>query len=145
MKPTNLRQMLDIDEDDVLHAYPDPLTGGEPWTIGRGHTGHVNPGTVWTQLQSDQAFDADIVTAVEETQRALPWVTQLNEARQSVLYGMCFQMGIARLLTFKKALAAAKLGLWATCRAELEDSDWMKETPNRCKLRAEQMETGEYQ
>lgn len=145
MKPTNLRQQLDIDEDDVLHAYPDPLTGGEPWTIGRGHTGHITKGMVWTQLQSDQAFDSDIAHAVDEVRKAIPWVTQLNDARQSVLYGMCFQMGLARFLGFKKALAAAKLGLWATCRHELEDSNWMKQTPNRCKLRAEQMETGEYQ
>ena len=145
MKPTNLRQQLEIDEDDVLHAYPDPVTHGEPYTIGRGHTGGIKPGTVWTQQQSDEAFEADIATAVAEVKHAIPWVTQLNDARQSVLYGMCFQMGIARLLTFKKALAAAKLGLWATCQHELEDSDWMKQTPNRCKLRALQMLTGEYQ
>lgn len=145
MKPTNLREQLDIDEDDVLTAYPDPVTHGEPWTIGRGHTGGIQPGTVWTQEQSDIAFGIDINTAVTEVKKALPWVTSLNDARQSVLYGMCYQMGLNRLLTFRKALAAAKLGLWATARAELEDSDWMKETPNRCKLRAEQMETGEYQ
>lgn len=27
-----------------LKAYPDPGTGGEPWTIGYGHTGGVKPG-----------------------------------------------------------------------------------------------------
>lgn len=142
--PKNLREQLDQDEDNILHAYPDPLTGGEPITIGRGHTGGIKLGDVWTPQQSDTAFDADIAVAVSEVQKALPWVTSLNEARQAVLYGMCFQMGIHRLLGFKKALAAAQMGLWATCRQELEDSNWMKQTPNRCKLRAEQMEVGEF-
>lgn len=48
-------------EDDRLKAYPDPLTGGAPWTIGKGHTGpEVRPGLVWTQAQSDAAFERDL-------------------------------------------------------------------------------------
>lgn len=31
--------------DGMVEAYPDPGTGGDPWTIGWGATG---PGTVWT-------------------------------------------------------------------------------------------------
>ncbi|MEE4411931.1 lysozyme, partial [Serratia sp. C2(2)] len=27
-----------------LQAYPDPATGGKPWTIGYGHTTDVKPG-----------------------------------------------------------------------------------------------------
>lgn len=40
-----------------LEAYPDPATGGAPWTIGWGHTGpEVVPGLKWTRQQADQAF-----------------------------------------------------------------------------------------
>jgi lysozyme len=40
-----------------LKAYPDPATGGEPYTIGYGHTGpEVHLGLVWTQEQADAAF-----------------------------------------------------------------------------------------
>lgn len=40
-----------------LKAYPDPKTGGAPWTIGWGHTGKdVYPGLVWTQEQADHVF-----------------------------------------------------------------------------------------
>jgi len=42
-----------------LEAYPDPATGGEPWTIGYGHTGpDVYPGLLWTREQAEAAFAA---------------------------------------------------------------------------------------
>jgi lysozyme len=37
-----------------LRAYPDPATGGAPWTIGYGATGpSITEGIVWTQAQAD--------------------------------------------------------------------------------------------
>ena len=40
-----------------LTAYPDPGTGGDPWTIGWGATGpDIHKGTVWTQGQADERF-----------------------------------------------------------------------------------------
>lgn len=48
-------------EGCVLHAYPDPGTGGDPWTIGYGHTGSdVHPGVTWTQAQADVALERDV-------------------------------------------------------------------------------------
>lgn len=44
-------------ESCKLTAYPDPATGGAPWTIGWGHTGpEVKPGMTITQAQADQMF-----------------------------------------------------------------------------------------
>jgi len=44
-----------------LHAYPDPKTGGAPWTCGWGTTGSdVGPSTVWTQEQADARFEEDL-------------------------------------------------------------------------------------
>lgn len=44
-----------------LKAYPDPATGGDPWTIGVGHTGpEVKRGLVWTMAQVDAALTADL-------------------------------------------------------------------------------------
>lgn len=41
-------------EGCVLTAYPDPVSNGEPWTIGYGATGpDIVQGTVWTQEQAD--------------------------------------------------------------------------------------------
>ena len=44
-----------------LVAYPDPATGGKPWTIGWGHTGpEVVPGLSWTQEKADEVFVNDL-------------------------------------------------------------------------------------
>lgn len=41
-------------ESCQLETYPDPATGGEPWTIGWGATGpSIVPGVKWTQQQAD--------------------------------------------------------------------------------------------
>lgn len=48
-----------------LTAYPDPGTGGKPWTIGWGSTTDevgkaIVPGTVWTQERADKRFALDL-------------------------------------------------------------------------------------
>lgn len=48
-------------ESCKLAAYPDPATGGAPWTIGWGHTGpEVKPGMKWTQEKADAVFLEDL-------------------------------------------------------------------------------------
>lgn len=46
-----------------VRAYPDPATGGEPWTIGYGSTGRdpfnggrIGPATIWTHEQANRRF-----------------------------------------------------------------------------------------
>jgi lysozyme len=47
----------------LVVAYPDPASGGAPWTIGWGSTGaDVRPGTVWTQAQCDARLLHDLVS-----------------------------------------------------------------------------------
>ena len=47
--------------DGRIEAYPDPGTGGDPWTIGWGATGvGIGPGTVWTQDACDARLEADL-------------------------------------------------------------------------------------
>jgi lysozyme len=48
-------------ESCKLTAYPDPKTGGAPWTVGWGATGPgITTGTVWTQEQADARLLADV-------------------------------------------------------------------------------------
>lgn len=45
-------------ESCELEAYPDPATGGAPWTIGWGETGpHVKEGMTITQQEADEMFE----------------------------------------------------------------------------------------
>lgn len=47
--------------DGSVEAYPDPGTGGAPWTIGWGATGPgIGPGTVWTQAECDARLERDL-------------------------------------------------------------------------------------
>lgn len=44
-----------------LRVYPDPATGGAPYTAGYGHTGSdIKPGMKVTQAMADAWFDADV-------------------------------------------------------------------------------------
>ena len=58
--------------DGQFEAYPDPGTGGDPWTIGWGATGKgIGPGTVWTQAQCDARLEADLARYSADVARAL--------------------------------------------------------------------------
>jgi lysozyme len=47
--------------DGSIEAYPDPASGGDPWTIGWGTTGpDVKKGVVWTQKQCDDRFTSHL-------------------------------------------------------------------------------------
>ena len=58
--------------DGTFAAYPDPGTGGEPWTIGWGATGKgIARGTVWTQTECDARLERDLVRFAREVARTL--------------------------------------------------------------------------
>jgi lysozyme len=47
--------------DGRVQAYPDPATGGAPFTIGFGTTGpDVKKGTIWTRKQAEDRFTAHL-------------------------------------------------------------------------------------
>ena len=47
-----------------LTAYPDPGTGGDPWTIGYGHTGaDIHAGLTITQAQAEEYLRQDVQKA----------------------------------------------------------------------------------
>ncbi len=58
--------------DGLYEAYPDPGSGGEPWTIGWGATGEdVTRDTVWTQAQCDARLEADVARHARDVIRAI--------------------------------------------------------------------------
>lgn len=57
------KAVLEYFEGRRNEAYPDPATGGEPFTIGIGHTGpDVFKHLVWSDEKIDQALEEDLVT-----------------------------------------------------------------------------------
>ncbi|WP_175992327.1 lysozyme [Burkholderia vietnamiensis] len=79
-------------EDDRLEAYPDPATGGAPWTIGRGHTGpEVRRGMKITQAQSDALFAQDLHARGEAIINALD--LELTQHQFDALVSFVFNVG----------------------------------------------------
>lgn len=81
-----------------LEAYPDPGTGGEPWTIGWGSTGPgIGPGTVWTQEQADEALLKDVREFHHGVLTVLPMAVEWSGNRQAALTSFAYNIGIGAL------------------------------------------------
>ena len=89
-----------------------------------------------TEDESDYLLSNDIDLCVEELTLAFPWFHSLSDARQRVLVNMCFNLGLSRLMGFKKFLTAVEAGEWETAGVEMLDSKWAEQVrPRRTRLR----------
>ena len=105
--------------DGTFAAYPDPGTGGDPWTIGWGATGPgIGPGTIWTQAQCDARLASDLERFAAEVNRALgdaPTTQDQFDALVSFHYntGAIARSTLMRLhRAGDHAGAAAEFGRW---------------------------------
>lgn len=74
-----------------LHAYPDPGSGGEPWTIGVGHTGGVKPGDTCTMEQAMQWLKEDVQEAEGHVNRLVK--VELSQDQFDALVSLVFNIG----------------------------------------------------
>jgi lysozyme len=74
-----------------LRAYPDPGTGGDPWTIAYGHTASVHPGEVCSPEQATEWLRND-VAAAEHAVATLVTV-QLTANQFSALVSFAYNVG----------------------------------------------------
>lgn len=78
-----------------LTAYPDPGTGGAPWTIGYGHTGpEVKKGLTITQAQADAYLAADVAQFEMAVRGLCPVTTQ---GQFDALVSLAFNIGSGAL------------------------------------------------
>jgi lysozyme len=136
-----LRDMIKRHEGVESHVYKDHL-GLE--TIGVGRC--IAPNSLGlSDDEIDYLLDNDIVRCIKELTRALPWFSSLDDVRTEALIDLCFNLGLTRLLGFKKALAAMAISDWETAKVELLDSRWATQVGNRAQEIAEMIRTGVYQ
>lgn len=77
-----------------LKAYPDPATGGDPWTIGYGHTGpEVKPGLIWTQAQANNAI-ADDVTRFADGVSKLVGAAPTTGGQFDAMVSLAYNIGL---------------------------------------------------
>ena len=80
-----------------LTAYPDPGTGGAPWTIGWGattdETGRtIRPGKVWTRDRADKRLEAHVAQFAAEVTRALDGAPT-TQAQFDAMVSFAFNLG----------------------------------------------------
>jgi lysozyme len=131
------------DEGLRLIAYPDPASGGAPWTIGYGHTGReVHPGLVWTQSQADTALGADVAATSRGLDTAMPWWRDLEDLRQDCLANQAFNLGVHGLLAFGAYLGLVRARAFAAAASDEVHTLWARQVGDRARRIAEQMRTG---
>ena len=93
-----------------LSAYPDPASGGAPWTIGYGHTGaEVVPGLTISQEQAEAWLQSDASEAACAVDRLCRGVA-LTARQRDALISFCFNVGAGALerSTLRKRLLAGE-------------------------------------
>jgi GH24 family phage-related lysozyme (muramidase) len=85
-------------EGCVLHAYPDPGTGGAPWTIGYGNTrfpngAAVRQGDKISAVEADQMLRLEVDRIASQLGRAIPHWTEMNANQKSALISFAYNVG----------------------------------------------------
>ena len=130
MNRVQLIEELKRDEGVVLTLYK--CSAGKI-TIGVGR--NVDDRGI-TEDESDYLLGNDIDLCVDELENNFTWYKNLSDARQRVLVNMCFNLGLTRLLGFKKFLAALEAEDWDRAAEEMLDSKWAVQVgPRSTRLR----------
>ena len=101
------------------HAYPDPGTGAEPWTIGWGSTGHeVKQDTVWTQQQAEESLNNHLLHFCVGVLKLSPTLLQEPSRRLAAIISFAYNCGLGnyRISTLKKRVDAKD---WHGAREEI--------------------------
>lgn len=138
----DFEQQLRDEEGEKLYAYQDHLGY---WTIGVGILIDKRKGGGLRKEESDFILRNRIRLQTAEVEKALPWVSTLDEPRKAVLVGMAFQMGLDGLLKFVNTLKMVERRQYKEAAAGMLNSLWAKQTPKRAARMAKQMETGQWQ
>lgn len=108
--------------DGRCQAYPDPGSGGHPWTIGWGSTGpEIKPGSVWTEQQAQQALDRELMSKALGVLKLSPGLGTADDRRVAAIISFAYNCGLGnyRISTLKKRVdqedwegAAAEILKW---------------------------------
>ena len=133
---TELKERIKEHEGYCETVYKDTL-GFE--TGGYGHK--IIPGEdIPTDRSGWEAlFESDFQRAVDGAENILSGY-DIAEAAREVIIEMVFQMGEGGVSKFKGALSNLKEQRYSECAAEMLDSRWANQTPNRAKALASVME-----
>lgn len=120
MATNNLLRLTKQCEGCRLVAYPDPATGGAPWTIGYGQTGpDIHEGLVWTQRQADDALESTLNTVQGAIKGTIKY--KISQNQLDALTDLAYNIGVHNFATStllqyvnqgKLGSAAAQFAVW---------------------------------
>ena len=133
---------LRLGEGLKLHAYPDPKSHGEPWTLGYGRAGRCRPGDTCTAAQAEAWLRQDAQTAVSLTLQHICWSARLDPVRFDVLAELVFNMGWSKVANFHRMLSDLEAARDAQAAADLLESGWAHQVGTRAPRLAAELRTG---
>ena len=68
---------------------------------------------------------------IDRVNKRFPFVEEMPQAGQDVIYEMCYQLGVSGVSKFKKTLAYLENREYRMAASEMLDSKWHRQTPNR--------------
>lgn len=83
------------------------------------------------------------IKEVEQALSKYDWYTKLDPIRQKVLIDMCFNLGLAGLLQFRRMITALISGDYETAADEMLASKWAQQVGARAQRLARMMRTGQ--
>ncbi len=90
----NGRALIERNEGLRLEAYPDPGTGGDPWTIGYGDTGpDVVPGLVITKDEADRRLSVRLGREFGATVNSVIGSVPTTQNQFDAMVSLCYNIG----------------------------------------------------
>jgi lysozyme len=84
-----------------------------------------------THTTAMQMLDEDIELSIEDLRRNLSWFDEMPEPVQEALINLAFNMGIVRLMQFRKTIAFLRDGEWDKAATEMLDSRYATQVGRR--------------
>ncbi len=143
MKQTYLNRLIaDLEQDEGYRAYPYEDTLGFE-TVGIGCKLPITQREMriieWSgkypliKSKAKALCEVRLMRTIEKLYTALFWLSQSPAEVQIVLTNMAYQLGVNGLLKFKKTIKLLECAKYEKASAEMLDSLWAKQTPNRAK------------
>lgn len=93
-------KLIMVSEGFEAESYPDPATGGDPWTIGFGHTSAAGPpkvrkGLKITRAQGEAILSTDLVRTESQVRAAVK--VPLNSNQLGALVSFTYNVGLGNL------------------------------------------------
>ena len=143
MDEGKLTELLHRDEGIVNKIYLDSLgfkTFGAGRLVKETDPEYLLPvGTEVSSERINECFREDLRTALFDCERLYPHFYELPENAQMVIASMAFNLGRPKLSKFKNMKAAVDAGDYVEASAQMLDSRWAQQLPNRSARLAKMM------